>query len=215
MARTTAELAEQLARFLPASVAEGLDPLVGGAAAALQVALEGVDDLELLVDFVTTAADPDPSWLDLHADGYGIYRLPGETSEGLLTRLQNVDDALTPVSILAAVNALLAPYTATEAVMLEWWDEPYLADDGKSDDPILWLDHSYWSGGTRTFLILVPIIADSALPWGSYLGHDTYLGHFYWGIDSGEHPVYHAIVAEVERLRAAGIAWRLVYSDQL
>ncbi len=207
MARTTADLLEQLYRWIPED-RQTADPLFGGLAAVLREGEVVTDALSPL----TTIGGAFGTWLDLHADGYGMPRASSsELDPEVRTRLRNVDDSLTPTAITAAVNRLLLPYGVT-CRLIEWFHEPWLHDTGEAD--ALWLDSTYISGGSRTFLIVVPQIDGAQVSFGTHLDVDFWLDSDAFFGAAGPWPsVYTAIVREVERLRAAGVAWRLVIEE--
>lgn len=209
MARTVDAILRQYLAFLPPPY-ESATPLLAAFARALRDGEVTADDLVALVSF----GGAEEIWLTLHAQGYGLLRGVNETDPALRIRLRNVDERLTRPSILAAVNALLAPFTAIPAIMIEWFEEPYLDIDetvpGTSGG--FYLDSTFISGGRNSFILLVPRINDSQIAGGDGLDVDFFLDSSFLGSDS-EDPVYAAIINEVERLRAAGIRWALVLVD--
>lgn len=191
MARTVDELLEQIERFVPADDRLLLRPLFAGIAACMRECELAGDDM---VDAATVGSSVD-KWLTLLARSYGLRRASLETDAQLRSRIRYPERQLTKAAILDRVNAILAPYTATEAEMLQWWEaSTYLG--------YAWyLDHGRMSGGPHSFLLLVPLVGD--LPGGaSFLGA-TYLSATYLGVH--EHEVYDLISAEVDRIRAAGV----------
>lgn len=221
MARTTQELLERLLAFLPPQY-QTSEPLLAGVADALQAAEGAADELLQVLPFgpylaILPGGAPlslvgaSGIWLDLHASGYGLLRAPGETDDQLRTRLRNVEDAVTRPAILAAVNTLLEPFSVA-AMMVEWWEEPYL----DVLEPIpggLYLDSAFLSGGPNTFILIVPQVGlGYGVSQDPHLDIETWLDSMFLG-DDRQDPVYAAIVAEVERLRAAGVRWRLYIGD--
>lgn len=221
MARTTQQLLDRLLSFVPPDHVTA-EPLLAAVAAAFELAELAAEDLTGVLPWCPYVATlPDGSilslpgafgiWLDLHAAGYGLRRSPGESDDSLVARLRNVADAVTRPAILAAVDALLEPF-GESATMIEWWEEPYL-DVAEPIPGGLYLDSTFLSGGPNSFLLLVPDVGIGyGVSPGPYLDIDTFLDTMFLGEDAQD-PIYAAIVAEVERLRAAGIQWRLVVGD--
>lgn len=201
MARTTEELLTQLRKLLPGHY-EQAEALLAGFAAAMQLTEATIDTLRDLA----TIEDGTGMWLTLQAHGYGILRASGESDESLRIRLRAVEDQVTRPAIEAAVNRLIAPDVCR---IVEWFDGPYL-DSG------LWLDCSgaWLSGGPQSFLVVIPR-QGSGFSWGdSYLDNELYLDNEGAYLAEGpEDPVYAAIINEVERIRAAGVFWRLVLEE--
>ena len=173
MARTTQELLDQLLRLLPSQYA-ALEPLLAGLAAAqgqIEISADTLQQLGL-IDQATA------EWLTLHAHGLGIRRTVGESDGSLRLRIRDVDDLVTGQAILAIVDALLSPNTAS---LTEWYEEPFL---GSETDEGAWLGSMRLSAGPSSFQVIVPeTITDAQVL---------------------------AVVAAVERSRAAGVHWRLV-----
>lgn len=187
-----------LLRFLPPAL-EGSEELAAGVVAALQAGRAAVLDM---VRQTTVALSAD-RWLTLLARGYGVVRSTGETDEDLRIRLVNVEDKLTRPSIEAAVTALLATYTATPAEVVEWFagDGCFWADRDYCDDQRLF-------GEWHTFYVLVPLLGEMA--WGDLYCDEAYCDDEHHVGAGSEHPIYGAIIAAVERLRAAGVRWLLI-----
>lgn len=221
MARPTQALLERLLSFLPPDY-EGAEALLAGAAAAMREAELAGDSLADVLPFGATVivlpngdtvgySGASGIWLDLHAAGYGLARAPGETDDLLRARLREVADRVTREAILASVNVLLAPFGAS-AIMLEWFEEPYL-DVAEPIPSGMYLDSTFLSGGPNSFLILVPVVGlGYSVSGDPHLDVDAYLDSMFAGTDIQD-PVYAAIIALVETLRAAGIQWRLVIGD--
>lgn len=218
MARTVDELLARLRSFLPPEY-ETAEPLLAGVAAAMAEAELAGDSILDVLPFGPASYDLSNGtpvvhagatgiWLDLHAAGYGLHRAAGESDAQLQTRLRNVADRVTRPSIQAAVDLLLLPFGVT-AVIVEWWDEPYL----DIEEPIpggLYLDSTFISGGHHSFLVVVPSVGlGFNVSPDPFLNVDAWLDSMFLGADVSD-PVYAAILAEVERLRAAGVQWRLV-----
>ncbi len=200
MARTTADLLEQLMRWLPPGMAP-YRPVLGGyaaAARAAEVAGEAAVDAATLGGAVA-------QWLDLHARGYGVERADGETDAQLVERLRNPEDMLTRSAILAAADRLLADYTDVAAVMIENWDGTHLDLD-------LYLDIACLVP-QKAFALVVPLVGDP-VTGASFADSDYADGETYAG--SGvEHPVYAVLLREIHRLRAAGVSWWLVIDPRV
>lgn len=199
MARTTDELLAQLERLLPGyyDVAE---PLLAGFAASTRLGEVAVDILRPLA----TIGGASGKWLTLQAHGHGILRASGEGDPSLRKRLRHVEDRLTPNAIKAAVDDLIAPDTC---VIVEWFDAPYLDDPEVSG---VWLDNSsaLLSGGRHSFLVLIPN-QGTGFEFGEFLDTSLFLDGTFVG-EATEAAEYAAIINEVERIRAAGVFWRLV-----
>jgi len=192
-----AVLVAQIERFLPPGFSASRE-ILAGVAAALDRARQVNEDLAL----ASTIGGAEGKWLTLMARGYGLSRATHETDVSVRRRLRNVEDRLTCQAILDAVNRLLEPYTATEAVLYEWFDE----------DGAFWLDFDFLDdqrilGEWNTFYLFVPLLGEAA--WGDAFLDDAFLDDAFLGAGP-EHPVYPAIVAEVERLRAAGVRWLMI-----
>ena len=188
----TAILAEIMAT-LPANL-RSLSPVLAGTATALELTEQAASDLASNLEIGTAEGQ----WLDLIAKGQGLRRQVGETDTSLRQRLRTTPDALTRPAILAAVDAILAEYSAGHSYMIEWFDGPYL-DDAYLDDP-----ESLYGGGPNTFILIVPAVAGVPVS-GSYLD-ESYLDDSYLG-NAGYSPLYQSISAAVERIRAAGVRW--------
>lgn len=206
MARSTAELLAQLRRLLPGHY-ESAEALLAGFAAAQGLAETAA---EVLRDLATIEQGTG-MWLTLHAHGLGIKRATGESDESLRIRLRAVEDQVTRIAIKAAVDRLLTPPDACRIV--EWYEGPYLDNENSAG---LWLDNdgSWLSGGPQSFLVVIPR-QSTGFEWGdSYLDSDLYLDSEGAYLAEGpEDPVYAAIINEVERIRAAGVFWRLVLEE--
>jgi hypothetical protein len=189
---TTETLLGQLERWLPPHW-KAAEPVLAAVAAPMAAAVEVLDDM---VDS-TTIDGAEGKWLTLLARGYGVVRTDSETDDGLRSRLQNVERKVTRLSILSAVDALLASYTVIHAIMVEWFKPggAFYLDDG-------YLDTGRLLGEYNTFYLFLPMIGEPT--WGDlYLGSDFLDDEYVGGGPS--HPVYVAITAEVDRIRAAGV----------
>lgn len=194
MARSTADLLEQLERLVPGYYSAA-QALLAGLAAALARAEVAVDELAASA----TIAGADSTWLALHARGYGIQPASAEAEGSVRARLRRVEDAVTKPAIKAAVDAIIAPDTCE---IVEWWEGPFLDVD---DDTGAWCDTARMGGGPNSFLVVVPYgFEDGEALDVDFYADSSFLG---LGVDS---PFVAAIINEVERLRAAGVFWRLV-----
>lgn len=197
-ARTVQQIADELARMIPAHTSGPAEPLLGGAAAVLQSAEStGYDALA-----ATTVGGADGKWLDLILRGAGMQRSDGETDAGARARIRNPQFGITSANIKAQVDAILAAYGLGECLILEWFDGPALSVDAYLDFVSV-VDAPNW------FLLVVPSIAEElAFDYLGfmYLDRDSYLGS--WVTDPGA-GAYPAIIAAVNPLRAAGIRWAL------
>ena len=191
MARTTAEILLQLEAALP-SWALPLRPVLAGIAAQLaQVEATG----ESLVDF-TTVEGAEGAWLTLLARGYGVQRATGETDPSIRMRLQASPDQLTRPAILGAANAMLAGLTDRQASLIEPWDDGFADRDA-------WADHTILCDQHNSFVLVLPLVGE-AVTGNAYADRDAYADFDFAGSD-GEHPVYEAIRALINDLRAAGV----------
>lgn len=177
---TVSDYIEQLKAYLP-GLFSARDELLAIFAGAMVEVLSRAETLASLVDIGTSTG----IWLTLLARSYGIERATNEPDAALRERIRNLDEALTVQSIEDAVNALLDPYTATLAYIVEHWSSGPVLDI--EEDPPL----SFVVGSTTL--------------WDDYLGFTLYVPDL-----GDEHEVYAAIYAEVERIRAAGTRWRMV-----
>ncbi|MEQ1494508.1 MAG: hypothetical protein ABL912_01940 [Novosphingobium sp.] len=200
MPRSTAELLAQIEQFVPGYYETG-EALLAGFAATAAVAEASAATLRPLA----TIGGADGMWLSMQASGHGIYRSTSEPDASLRKRLRHVEDQVTKSAIEAAVNSIIGPDTCR---VVEWFSGPYLDNEGPGG---LWLDNSdaLLSGGPQSFLVLIPE-QDTGFAFGPYLD-SMFLDDPNESLGEGpEDPVYTAIVNEVERIRAAGVFWRLV-----
>jgi hypothetical protein len=198
MARTTDQLLAQLERFVPPQL-RPLRPVLAGICAMLRRGEIAADDFSLS----STIGGAEGIWLTLLARGYGVERATGESDESLRARLRNVEDKLTKTRILRRVNELLSEYTDEQAELLEHWANGFYFDNDDYFDDDLVLDQH------NAFTLVCPLVGDE-IPVGNDYLDSMYLDDAYLGSGEGIHPVYLAIVAEVERLRAAGVRWWLL-----
>jgi hypothetical protein len=192
VSRTTAQILEQLLNFLPDRFRSYSDVLGGGAA--------GLAEAEALWEELAAAATiggAEGVILRLRARGFGIYAQGDETDASIRSRIRSVEGQVTRAAILEAVNALLEPYTGTDAGMLEPWNEGFLDYDCYSDDTRLCDAHN-------SFVLVLPLVGDR-VGGSSYLDVDHIDSDIYLGASGEEHPVYEAIRVLVNRIRAAGI----------
>lgn len=199
MARTTDELLAQLERLLPGYY-QAAEPLLAAFAAALSEAEGATDILRPLA----TIGGGTGKWLTLQGHGIGVLRASGESDESLRTRIRYVEDQVTRSAIENAVNGIIAPDTCQ---IVEWWDQPYLDDESETG---AWLDNQslLLSGGPQSFIVLIPP-QSTGFSFGAFLNADLWLDSEFIG-EATEDPAYAAIINDVERLRAAGVFWRLV-----
>lgn len=193
MARSTLQILLQLERQLPDWMRPLRPHLAGIAAMLADCEQRG----EQFAD-ATTVAGADGIWLSLLARGYGVVRSTGETDASVRRRLRHPDRALTRRSILEAVNALLQDAGAGDAVMLEPWDEGFADRDA-------WADRTVMASAHNSFVLVIPLVGE-AVSGDSYADWDYADVGAYAGSD-GEDPLYQALVAMVDGLRAAGVRW--------
>lgn len=197
MARTVEQLEAEQLSHLPPRFERLRDLLVAYSAVYARVS-------EVLDELVASTTIEHAEGLFLHLMAHGIGVEPGtdESPTSLRMRMRSIEDAVTRPALIAAADRVLEAHgETTGADMVEWFDEPWLdiVDDEQGG---AYLDSTYPSGGPRTFLLRVPYAGDFVL--------DEFLDDM-WLDDPGddEPPVYAALIAEIERLRAAGIQWRL------
>lgn len=181
MPQTTDELVEELLRMLPERYQASRAVLASVAAQLAKIS--NVAELDFIPQ--STFGDSSGPFLTLIARGYGIFRSTGEGDAALLTRLRNIEDALTVDSITDAVDALLAPRTAVPSVLIEHWTAPLVLDTDDLDHAFI-LDNSSFYDAHNAFTLIIPDFGD-----------DT-------------DPIYASVISEVERLRGAGVRWFLI-----
>jgi len=195
MSRTTNEVLAQAMKFLPPRY-QSIEEVIAGVAA---IQAERESTAETFAE-ASTIGGADGTFLTLLAKGFGVNRALEETDDSVRFRLRNAEEQVTRASILSAVNTVLAPYTNDTATMLEPWEEGFLDVD-------MWFDNTIFSDLHNGFVLVVPLVGDA--PTGSMFFDSEYFdGEVYFG-GGVEHPVYSIIIALVERIRAAGIRWRL------
>lgn len=189
-------LLAQLVRVLPAEYLP-LRPVLAGIAAMLNAASVSVEDLVT----ATTANGAEDVWLRLFSAGYGVYPATSESDASLRDRLLHYDDQLTVAAILAVVNAILAPYTSGLATIHEHFRDHFVADLSAAD-----IDRIY--DQRHAFTLMVPQVGEpySGVAFADLAAADLMAV----GTGDGWHPVYAAIVAVVNRIRAGGVRWWLV-----
>jgi len=112
-------------------------------------------------------------WLDAHGEDRGVPRLPGEDADAYRSRLQLLPDTVSRGAIERLVEAVLAPLSASGAVVETWeptytscWDAPDEAmpenvpgllcyDDPREQSPLRgrWVDDVEQAG---TFIVVIP-----------------------------------------------------------
>ena len=195
MSRTTSVVLAQAMKFVPPRYQAIVDVIAG--VAAIEATREST--AETFAE-ASTIGGAEGSFLTLLAKGFGVNRGLSETDASVRFRLRNAEEQVTRASILSAVNTVLASFTSTEAIMLEPWEEGFLDVD-------MWFDNTIFSDMHNGFVLVVPLVGDA--PTGSmFFDSEYYDGEVYLG-GGVEHPVYAVIIALVERIRAAGIRWRL------
>lgn len=204
MPRTKEELLSQLQKLLPGYYSSA-EPLLAGFCAALERAEQVGEEMADLA----TIEGGEGMWLSLQARGLGIKRGSGESDESLRTRLRIIEDQVTKPAIKAAVDRIIDP---EECQVIEWFEGPYLDN---TDDTGTWLDNSdmLLSGGHHSFIVQIPK-QSTYFDFGEHLDISAWLdsSDFFLG-DAPEDPVYAAIINEVNRIRAAGVFWRLVLQE--
>lgn len=203
---TTDDQLAQLERWLPAHY-RSVRALTGGRAAQSALAADTAEDLAGSVSI----GGAEGTFLTLLARGYGVYRASNETDDSLRTRLRNIEQKVTPPAILARAIEMLTPYTDEAGLALIEVREHF--DSG------IWLDQDYLDQGYiysshNAFTLVVPLIgADPRVE--AYVDQDfldqSYLGE---GQANTDADVYVALMAEIDRIRPAGVRWWLQVAEE-
>lgn len=196
MARSTADLLDQLEHFLPPEY-EPMRPHLAGLAAQMREAELAGDTLEAQ----TKIGQAVGAFLTLIGRGYGLDRTSEETDDQFRNRIRVLEDRLTKPAIEAAVNELLAAYTTDVCEVVEHWEGGAFVDQA-------YLDQDYLYSAHNAFTVIAPLIGD--FPAGEDYVDQSYVDQAYVGMGGADHPVYPAIIARVEQLRAGGVRWWLV-----
>lgn len=178
---TTDDWLEELLRHLPARYRASRALLALYAAPLRQVVRITSDDLIPATRVATSRG----AWLRLLLRGYGFEGAQGETDAELRARFARLGASPTPEGILTEVNLLLAPHTGTAAQLIEHFAGAVVADLTEPVARRCIADVSYLYDQRPAFTLLVPDLGD-------------------------DHPVYPAIYATVERVRAAGVRWWMI-----
>lgn len=201
MSRTTDELLERLEQFVPDSL-RPLHPLFAGEAAALALAERFSSDAAR----AATWGGTESNWLSLHARSQGTRRRSAETDIELRARLRTPEAQLTRPAIQAGVDALMAEATADAALIIEWWESPYLGETFLGEDP-----EARLSGGPHSFLVVLPASVGEVGAGEAFLG-EGFLGEGYIGVE--EDALIGLIAGAVANRKAAGVrAWLVILSD--
>lgn len=201
MARTTAQIAGELAKYMPTHLSVPADPLLGGTAAAMQAA----EAAGFTLSDLSTIGGATGKWLDLIAIGHGTRRQSGEEDAALRARLRRPHLGVTVSNIKAQVDYLLASVGLGECMIIEWFDGPYVDEDAYLDFVPVVADRAW-------FLVVVPVAGTAPEVGWSFLDRDAYVDRdaFLGAIDaSPDLAVYAAIVALVNSIKAAGMRWAL------
>ncbi len=103
---------------------------------------------QTLAEYASAQSDPERA-VEIFEDGLGkdrgVFRAPGETDTEYRARLFAIPGIVTPSAIIAAVNAILEPFTAVEAQYCEQSDAWFL-----NDGPCSWSSHVFANLGPRT-----------------------------------------------------------------
>jgi hypothetical protein len=217
MARTEQELRDHYLALGPGVLQEPeelLDTQIR-VVAAIIAEIEAAIETQHARTFLDTA---DGSWLDQHGIERGVLRYDAESDDDYRVRVKLIEDAVTPVAIVAAVNLLLVEGTC---ILRE-----HLGDGAFVDFP-------GWQGfagmaatydGIRSFTIIIeeqiPSRADRAyaLPGGVTIEQQSYVGDdgslpdvtaFADGVDAVPGDIYRRIYQAIDRLRAAGVTFRV------
>jgi hypothetical protein len=165
--------------------------------------------------FITTA---DGAWLDQHGTERGILRFDGESDADYRARIQLIEDQVTKPAILAAVDAILQVGTAeleehgsdglwlsrgaiAEAFLGQRlyrgtppWFSVYIQQQVESKSDTAFLIRS-GASGTLSFLTRTSAAWDVSM--------------FLDGQDPAPSDIYRRIYETIERLRAAGVSFRV------
>lgn len=116
---------------------------------------------QTLISEAVGASSTTPDWLNLHAADRGTRRQLNEDDPTLRERLRNVPDALTRVSLLAAINSILeAAGISDDAALVEL---PY--HGGHSSSSGSWYTAMSGTGGVFTKDGTTMKFTPSTLPW--------------------------------------------------
>ncbi len=122
--------ADDVRRELPAQM-QG--PADGAPVREGLVAAQTAMFLEWQYASANAAAQSDPTraadfYLDGHGEDRTCIRARGESDDAYRARMLAIPDIVTPTAIVAAVNAILAPYTAIECQLFEGLDRWFPSD---------------------------------------------------------------------------------------
>lgn len=196
MARSVADLLDQVEHFLPAEF-EPMRPHLAGLAAQMREAELAGDTLEAQ----TKIGQAVGAFLTLIGRGYGLDRTAEETDDEFRNRIRVLEDRLTKPAIEDAVNELLSAYTTDVCEIVEHWEGGAFVDQAYAEQDAIYSAHN-------AFTVIAPVVGNFAA--GEDYVDQSYVDDAWVGMGGADHPVYPAIVARVEQLRAAGVRWWLV-----
>ena len=177
MATDVDSVIDELIKLVPSRYQASREVLAAFAG-PLAVATDWVEENAPISDFEGSYG----IWRTLLAKSYGVYRATEETDELLLVRMRNPDERLTPVSILKAVNDILATRTTTQAQLIEFFAiEPNMVLGTEVVAFSFILGRSITEFEPGSFIIILPDFGDI------------------------NDPIYQSIAAEVNSIRGAGI----------
>jgi hypothetical protein len=166
----------------------------------------------------TLIGSADGSWLDQHGIERGVLRYEDETDDAYRARVKLLEDAVTPVAITAAVDALLEVGTCTL--------REHLGDGAFAGFPGWqgFADMAVTYDGLRAFTILISQQLSNmahrayALPASTTIGQQSFVGNdgskptvtaFVDAEDPVPDDIYRRIYEAVDRLHAAGVTFRI------
>jgi len=217
MARTEQELRDHYLQLGPGFLAEPeelLDAQIRLVAAMMSETEGAIETLHAR----TFLRQADGSWLDEHGKERGILRFDGESDTDYRARILLIEDAVTPVAIVNAVDSLLSVGTCTL--------REHLGDGAFADFPGWqgFADMAVAYDGIRAFTVLIEeqllTRADRAyaLPAATTIEKLSFAGDdgskpsataFADGADPTPSDIYGRIYQTIDRLRAAGVTFRV------
>jgi hypothetical protein len=217
MARTEQELRDHYLALGPGFLQEPEELLDAQIrlVAAIFAEIEAAIDTFHARTFLDTA---DGSWLDQHGIERGVLRYDAESDTDLRVRVKLIEEKLTPVAIVTAVDALLAVGTC---ILRE-----HLGDGAFSDfpGPQGYAGMGVTYDGIRAFTVLIEAQLSTradrayALPAATTIGTQSSAGDdgsipdvtaFADGVDLVPSDIYGRIYQAIDRLHAGGVSFRV------
>lgn len=221
MARTEQEVRDHYLELAPGYMSEPgelLDAQIRAVAAILAAVESAVDTLHDRT-FIATA---DGSWLDQHGDERGIHRLQDESDTDYRVRLTTIEDKLTIPAIVNAINAILVTGVATleEHTLDGCWmirtgsPNPegffgcrmYRSERAFS----IYIDVQFSTTSDTAFLVRTGAVAELESAFMTRTGSVFEAAAFLDGDALAPSDIYAQIIETIERLRGAGISFRVV-----